>query len=103
MVTLLGANILSTIWTPVQQHPKPESLYANNSIIESSHDIDMNHAQKCNIDFGCDDNLCWRRCNRNDGENKLWCYTSPNRNEYQRCVYSADCSICWECIESCHV
>lgn len=100
MITLIGANVITSMLDSApytNQQQQPEILFQNNS-------VDIKHAEKCNIDFGCNKNICWRSCNVNVGEKKMWCYTSPDQRSFrhQKCVNANDCSLCWECIEPCH-
>lgn len=95
MLTLVGANLLTSKLDSVEPLQPTEMNVRNNN------------SQMCNIDYGCNQNLCWRTCYTSLHEkinSQLWCYTSPKHNarEFQRCIYSSDCSPRWECLESCH-
>lgn len=80
----------------VQSEPKPIVVQ------EYSHPKNVMH-KKCDQDFGCDRNICWRSCH-SDAKKSGWCYSSPNvkHHKYQQCIYAHDCSPCWECIGPCN-
>lgn len=104
MLTLVGANLLTHLF--------------DNSLIINQHCVDNNvtnflpskaPSQQCEYDFGCDRNMCWRTCNagsvvREESNSQSWCYTTSTHesHNYQQCLYSHDCSPCWECLGACH-
>lgn len=98
VAALVGANIISSNLiedrATVIQQPK---IVTNISSV-----YNRKNGETCKIEYGCFESVCWRTCNNSDG--KKWCFTSPkiNGREYHHCNVSADCSICWECIEQCH-
>lgn len=107
MITLIGANVISTILipeVPVVQDKQQEIIFQNQN---DSNISNLKYSEMCNIDFGCNRNLCWKSCNTIvDGKN-LWCYTSPKAHaggirDFHHCIDMDDCSICWDCIEPCH-
>lgn len=113
MLTLIGANLITTMLdypvpapAPNFVNHRPQISYQEKSVDNYSKIIDIQHAEKCNIDFGCDRNVCWRSCNVNvsASEKKMWCYTAPDQRTFhhQKCDSTSDCSLCWECIEPCH-
>lgn len=97
MLTLVGANLITEKFHEVQAQPKQNDLVVRNNTINDL--IEM-----CNEkDFGCNRNVCWRTCvddSEKENNSQTWCYTSPKpeKREYHPCVYSYDCSPCWECI-----
>lgn len=104
MMALVGANVLSTILitdVPVPVVPVPDVSVPQ--LIEPNQ-IQANKTELCYIDYGCINGVCWRRCNTDVKEDKLWCHTGPNPQlrKMQPCSVHSDCSICWECLESCH-
>lgn len=105
MMTLVGANILSSFLTPdvamsrQQQQQQSEIIFRN-----FSNNIEPKYAEMCKIDFGCNKNRCWKSCNTVVGGKNLWCYASPeyHARNLQHCEVVSDCSLCWDCIEPCH-
>lgn len=98
MLTLLTANLLTVIFTPListsLQETKSDIFFGKNSTINN---WDKN-------EFGCIDNVCWRSCyTDNDNENGFWCYSSPdiNSHEYKSCNHESDCAPYWECLNPC--
>lgn len=84
-----------------QQQQSPNVEPSNSSISS----LIKQHGHLCGIDFGCKNGLCWRGCSVSVATNrKLWCYTGldPQARKYRKCVTNMDCSLCLECIESCH-
>lgn len=104
IIALVGANVISSNLVPaVSIEQKPEIIF-NNQKKKNSTGINPKYAGKCDIDFGCHKNICWRSCYTNVYEKKFWCYASPNplERKFQRCNITSDCSLCWECLEKCH-
>lgn len=96
MLSLVGANLLTTMLEPFTNTP----MYKNTTLTPS---------QICKSDFGCDENLCWRTCDTkfDEGEQQIaqsWCFTSskPTDRNFQECKNSYDCSPCWDCLGPCH-
>lgn len=95
----------------ISSHLMPDSVpaYPNSGVVQPMRVIE-NHGnlslrtEMCQIDFGCKDKVCWRRCHSNTKNQFLWCHTNPHPNarEYYNCDDSADCFLCWECIEPFH-
>lgn len=104
MLTLVGANLLTALFEP--------SLLLNGQCVDKNVTVflpSIAPSQLCEYDFGCDRNLCWRTCGAgsdNNGKNDAhsWCYTAAKTesHNYQQCIYSHDCSPCWECLGACH-
>lgn len=100
-VTLVASNVITEKLTyhrqPVQQ-PNAEIYFRKNiSFVDDE--------QRCNKEFGCNKNACWRSCySVEDDGKKLFCYTSPNPKlrEFHHCDYMNECSPSWECLEPCH-
>lgn len=118
MMTLVGANIISSYWIPehgqIQQNPKlfqhigqPPKELEQEQRKTKIHNFyqSISRAEICQIDFGCYKNICWRSCHSNIQDKNLWCYTAPtpNARELYRCNDTSDCFICWECVEPCHL
>lgn len=104
--SLVGANLLSMHFVPAapvlqnQQHERPEIVLPNQTKIDN---IGNKYQEMCQIDYGCNKNLCWRTCNSTTvSGKKMWCYSSPTPRQFQNCANSNDCSLCWDCIEACH-
>lgn len=105
MITLVGANLLTTKleqFVVVNQ----QEFSAKNNITST-----MLHSDICEYDYGCDQNMCWRSCDVSTDANheklsaenttQQLCYTSPNKLEFKFCIYSHECSPCWDCLRSC--
>lgn len=99
MFSLVGANLLTKIF-------EPNVLPLQSSIIDNDNNnsTSIKPSQLCKSDYGCDRNVCWRSCGKESDDTRSWCYTTPNleSRNYQQCIYSYDCSPCWECIGVCH-
>lgn len=96
LFTLVGANLLTTKLDPI--------VIASNAIYNNSTFIP---SEMCKYDFGCDDNVCWRTCEKavnNISHMNSWCYTtSPGEKpSFQKCIHSYECSPCWDCLGPCH-
>lgn len=104
MLSLVGASALSSYLSlneaPIQYIRQAEVQNQNISRYMNR----LKSAKTCSIDFGCHHNVCWRMCHADDPGLHLWCHTASNplSRKLQHCRASADCSICWECIETCH-
>lgn len=98
MMTLVGASFITSII-----EFNSDVLYEK-SINFENQKPNGNVSDECVIDYGCRDNLCWRKCFSRERDADLWCYTSSNPigRSYQRCNSTFDCSSCFECIETCH-
>lgn len=100
MFSLVGAHIISLNFMPnVPNVPmqQPEIFFP---IVQNETN---KYKEMCNIDYGCNKNICWRSCNLNIDGKKSWCYASPTQREIQYCNHAQDCSVCWDCIEPCHI
>lgn len=106
IVALVGSNLISMYImpdsVPVQSKIQP-NLQTPINIIDHQLNPAV-HAEKCQTDYGCSNNVCWRSCHSNTETPLLWCYTNPKPNvlEYYHCETTEDCFLCWECIEPCH-
>lgn len=109
MMTLVGANLLTTQLDRILNTPIPVSAVEN--ILKNSTDIHK-QTENCENDFGCNKNLCWRTCKTNStlsqhqqNEQQAWCYTTSNSklNKTHQCIHPQECSPCWECISKCYV
>lgn len=93
MFTLVGANLISLQFTPIH-HP--------NQTYESEKINPTNVTNICSIDFGCNNNQCWKTCDKIINGQKTWCYNSPTPREIKYCTSAKQCNICWDCVETCH-
>lgn len=125
-VALVSANILSVYLTPELPMPKSKTsvpatkpqvpamkpqvsaskspVHARQTVVHIPITQSKNKLlEECRIDFGCNNNICWRTCRTNSSK-KLWCHSAENplSGQYQRCHTEQECSLCFECIESCH-
>lgn len=120
--SLVGANLLTVVLEPFvakkrahQTEINTVKMYGSSSSISDVNELQQSENNfksllnsttpgVCNIDFGCDDNMCWRTCNTGDQKKILWCYTASkvNSRKFQYCNHVSECSQCWECIETCH-
>lgn len=107
MLALVGANLLSLNLTPdAQMQVKQQSIEPEKKI-QASNDLSNvvpKYTDICDVDFGCHRSLCWKTCHIIVNEKKQWCFTSPDPHvrQFQHCNKTNDCSVCWDCIESCH-
>lgn len=100
-MSLVGANLITSMFESNALPPMITNATSENSTAKKPSEL-------CNRDFGCDRNICWRACDVdpiNKEFSESWCYTTPKpeMHTYQQCIYSHDCSPCWECLGSCHV
>lgn len=64
--------------------------------------------EKCNYDYGCGKNICWKSCHEinesQTDQRNTWCYTTSNKTKrtHMQCIDATDCSPCWECAGQCH-
>lgn len=112
MCTLVGANLLTSVFDPIINAHSTNSVSAiNTTVIPST----INPSEMCANDYGCDNNICWRTCSEYSSEKKhdenlgkgitpSWCFTTSEPKEYQfhQCVHSYECSPCWSCLGPCH-
>lgn len=102
-VSLVSANLLTSVFQPVNIPPAMTDIYIGNvSTYKPS--------QMCNWDYGCDRNVCWRTCDvgssvHGKNNSQAFCYTTPRSDghNFQQCIYPHDCSPCWECLGPCHL
>lgn len=116
MITLVGANILTSIFDPnIIIHSEADIVQVNPPKFE---EIDYSvESEKCGDSYGCDNNKCWASCNatvfiHNFEEKtirpklvKSWCYTSPNpaiNKNFKQCNHGKECSSCWSCLGACN-
>lgn len=104
VIALVGSNLISSHLMPDATPVYPSSIGVQPiKMIENHLNLSL-RVEMCQIDFGCRDKVCWRRCHSNTEYPFLWCHTHPNLNarEYYSCEDTDDCFLCWECIEPCH-
>lgn len=103
MLTLVGANLLTSKLEPVVVMHQTEKL----------DDINITKPsillEKCEHEYGCDQNICWRTCideksQEKENNGQSWCFTTANQSEplLQTCEFAYECSPCWECLGSCN-
>lgn len=105
---LTGSFICAGILTPIihEKYVAPSSVkpVAVTTMVQEYLNPNQSRPKKCNHDFGCDRNICWRTCHSSAGKKDAWCYTAPDikQHKYQQCIYAHDCSPCWECLGPCN-
>lgn len=100
MVGVTLSLIAANVFTPIFQS---SSQNVQNSI--NMHvPMYTNITKKCNWDYGCEHNICWRQCGNETKNVNSWCYTASNANSRDGtiCQHANDCSPCWPCISVCH-
>lgn len=104
MFSLVGANVISSYYIPPPTYEFDKNV-PNQTFEFNKHVPNLNnpHAEECLIDYGCNKNICWKSCNLTINETKSWCYASPDPRKMHYCVNAMDCSMCWDCLEACHV
>lgn len=124
MISLIGANILSTILIENVKIGKYDPHFVNNvglPILHRTKSLISNTAptqklnnitrfsesisETCNIDHGCNNHTCWKTCHGYSNGTRSWCFTSPNTTlkQLQKCNTTDDCSKCWDCVEDCRI
>lgn len=92
MFSLVGANILTEIVLN-SRNVAPVKI--------------ENATRKCEYEFGCTHNMCWRTCDvtKTDEATFSWCYTIADcsTRNFQACLEPNDCSPCWSCFGPCNV
>lgn len=102
MFSLVGANILSELFTGNIIVP----TYVNQRYAGISNFINV--TRKCDNEFGCTRNMCWRTCNEVfvNESTFSWCFTTPSvepgKNAHA-CREHNDCSPCWSCFGPCNI
>lgn len=113
MLALVGANMLSSNFIPDVPMQVQQPKIKLSSVVEPGKKIQIEsklsnvvpkYTEMCDVDFGCHQSLCWRTCHSIIKGKRQWCFTSPNSHgrEFHHCNKTNDCSVCWDCIESCH-
>lgn len=106
MICMTVSLIAANIFTPFFQTTSQAKNIGFNSFAQMHQNYsNFSPSQKCQHDFGCDQNICWRSCGNDVKTRKSWCYTAPNANSRKitHCNNPHDCSPCWNCIGVCHM
>lgn len=103
-MSLVAANLLTASLQPLAMQQIAESdntTTAVKTVVNGLKPSDI-----CPYDFGCDDFLCWRTCDTKGKQHDAysWCYTAekPKEHQFNHCVYSHECSPCWDCLSPCN-
>lgn len=102
MMAMVGSNLITASLSPMQHQQQQEEQTELHVLLKN---ISQINGGTCNINFGCNNNVCWKTCYDDDIRNQqVWCYTSsnPKSHDYHQCDTHTDCSPCWECVEVCH-